>query len=505
MSPPSAGSAQVRAVARSGAFSLVGSITSALMGFVLILVLGRVLKAEGAGVVLQAIGAFTIALAITRAGLDTTAVWLLPRVLQEEPRRLRSAVSWLLAPSAAIGLVGGAALWWVGRLLPGRHGLGELLTVMAPFLPFAALMTVGLAATRGLGGVRTYVLIGSIAVPSLRPALVLLAGAVTAGAFGAALAWVAPLPIAAAVTILLLVRAVRRHEGTPLADPAVPAPALRMGSRVRRYALPRSVSAVLEQGMQWLDVILVGVLAGPAAAGIYGAASRLVAAGLILSTALRIVVAPLYSRSLGAGDVDEVRSLYTTTTMWIVYFSTPVFVILAAFGETMLGFVGPDFEDGATALLILAAGLLVVLLAGNVQSLLLMSGRSGLAVVNKTCALTLTLLGIVLLVPRWGVVGAATAWSVGMLLDSVLALWQVDRLVGVRLRAGRVLVALLTSLLAVGLPSLVARLTLGDTTPGLALALAAGALLMLLSAVVLRHRLELDAILHLLKLRQRAK
>jgi O-antigen/teichoic acid export membrane protein len=453
--------------------------------------------------VLQAVAAFTIALAISRAGLDTTAVWLLPRVAEQEPGRVRVAVLALLLPSLLFGTFGAAALWWVGSFLDAREpDLGRSLVLMAGLMPFATVMTVGLGATRGLGGVRTYVLIGSVGVPAVRPLLVLVSTAAAAGTTGAALAWASPLPVAAALVAVLLLRTVRQHEQRHTRAARTPG-APRLARRVAGYALPRWVSTALEQSMQWLDVLLVGALAGPTAAGIYGAASRLVAAGLVLSTALRIVVAPLYSRSLGGGRVGEAQSLYTTTTTWMVLFSTPVFIVLATYGGTVLGLFGPGFRTGADALLILAVGLLTVLVAGNVQSLLLMSGHSGLAAVNKAAALAVTLTGIVLAVPRWGIEGAALAWSAGMVLDAVLAVWQVHRYVGVRPLAGRVHLALAVALGSVGLPALVSRWTLDDTMTGLAVTLLVGGTCLLLACFILRRQLLLDDILALVRLRRR--
>ena len=67
----------------------MGAAASAALGFAFSLLLARGLGADGAGVVLQAIGCFTIALGLARLGLDTTAVWLL---LGCGPRNLTSCV-----------------------------------------------------------------------------------------------------------------------------------------------------------------------------------------------------------------------------------------------------------------------------------------------------------------------------------------------------------------------------------------------------------------------------
>src|SRR5699024_2609932 len=90
---------QLGGVAKSGIISLTGSMTSAIMGFGLILVLGRLLGESQAGIVLQSIAVFSIALAVARLGMDTTGVWLLPRLKLSEPALIRPAVFRLLVPT----------------------------------------------------------------------------------------------------------------------------------------------------------------------------------------------------------------------------------------------------------------------------------------------------------------------------------------------------------------------------------------------------------------------
>lgn len=480
---------------------MLGSVTSAVMGLLLTVVIGRALGASGAGVVLQSMAAFTIALSVGKAGLDTTAVWLLPRVAVEDVRQLRPALVALVTPALGLGVLVGIALHGSASVIDPRGGvLADSLQAMAWFLPFGTAMIVALSATRGLGGVRPYVLVNSIGVPTARPLLVLAVTSAGAGSLGATLAWVAPLPVAVVVGLVLLMRNVKRHEAT-VGTRGGYRPERPLQRRIWSYAAPRSISGVLEQAMMWIGVLLVGVLATPAAAGVFGAATRFVGAGLILSTAMRIVVAPLYSRALGLGHLEEAQSLYTTTTKWIVVSSTPIYLLLAAFGGTVLGALGPEFASGATTLLILSAGLMVVLLGGNIHSMLLMSGHSGLAAVNKLAALTVNVAGVFVLVPILGIEGAALAWSSSMVLDAGLAAYQVHRLVRVRVVGSGVLIAVAIPLVTFGSVAVAARLLQGDTLPALMLSGCLGLLLWVAASYMFRRRLELLDVTSLLRSR----
>lgn len=450
-------------VARGGAFALAGSVVSAVMGLLLVVVLGRTLGTAGAGVVFQAIAAFTIAMSLARFGLDTTAVWLLPRLRTEAPHLMRAAVVRLLAPAFAMGVLGAGALLLLSRLVGADNDLlADSLVGMAWALPLAGVALVGLAATRALGGVRTFVTVQNIAIPTARPVLAWAVTLAGGGAVAVAVSWVAPLPLAAGVALLILARQLRRVLGDT-EDLGSPEPGASLNRRIWGYTAPRAVSAVLEESMRWLDVLLVGLLAGPSAAGLYGAATRFTNAGMILSTSLRIVVAPMYSRHLGAKDLRAADGLYSVTTIWIIAFSVPIYLVLALFGGSMIGLLGQDFREGAPALGILAGGMAMVLTAGNIQSVLLMSGHSSLAALNKLAAVAVNVTLLFLLVPPLGIVGAALAWVAGMVIDTVLAITQVHRKVGVRPLPRAVLAVLATTVLTFGTPALILRLSIGDT------------------------------------------
>lgn len=481
-----------RGVARSGAFAFVGAVVSAVAGLLLVIVLGRSYGAAGSGVMLQGIAAFTIALSLARGGLDTTSLWLLPRLRHDQPEQVRATVVAVLSVAGVLGLLAGLVLAAVGALARGRgEEVGLAVLMLAAALPIAAVMTVGLAAIRALGGIRAYVGISSIGIPLARPILVVLAALAGIGVPAVVLAWAAPLPVAAAIVLLILRRSVRRVERrTDRQRARRLSPDLRV--RMRRYAVPRAISAVLEQCLLWVDILLVGILAGPAAAGLYGAATRFANAGRIVSTALRIVVAPIYSRLLGDRQIGEVQRLYVDTSQWIVYFSTPVYLLLMIFPTTFLGLLGGEFDGAATALVILSVGVVVWLLGGNIHSVLLMSGHSAWGAIDKGVTLAALILGIWILTPQWGIEGAAWAWTLSMVVDVGLGAFQVQRLVGVRVGGWSLALALVLAGPVTALPMIGVRAVVGDEFSGLMLAGLCGFLVWATCGFALRRSLALE-------------
>jgi hypothetical protein len=121
--------------------------------------------------------------------------------------------------------------------------------------------------------------------------------------------------------------------------------------------------------------------------------------------------------------------------------------------------------------------------------------------VNKAVTLVVLVVGIVSLTPAFGITGAATAWTVSMTVDLVLAAWQVSRRVGVKVGGTPVLTALAVGVGATGLPALTSRLIVGDTLPGLLLGVAVGGAAFLAVTFALRRRLAVAEISSVLRRR----
>lgn len=489
---------ELRKAARGGAVTLVGSFFSTAMGFVLAVVLARQLGAVGSGVVLQAIAAFTIGLSVARLGMDTTAVWIVPRLKIDAPAELRGACWGMVLSAGLAGLVGTAA-WWAARLALGSEVLGDVrvtqaVSAVAWALPLGAMMMVALAATRGFGGVLPFNLIGNIAVPAARPVGVLVVILLGGSVMASALAWVLPLVPAVLVSLWVLVRQLSAFEQRAGVT-AARLPSRDLQRRLLGFALPRTVSSALEQSLVWLAVVLVGVISGSAAAGIYGAASRFVSAGVIVLTALRIVVAPRFSALLAQRRHAEVQDLYTITASWILLFGGPIYVLLAFFAPTVLSWLGPDFGDGVVSMVVLCLGALVMLAGGNVQSVLLMSGRSGWGALNKLVVLLVNVVGNILLIPHLGILGAALMWSACMVLDTLLAVVQVQRFTGVRPAVGAISAVLLVVALCAGIPCVAMITLLGNTTIALVGSTLLAGVLILGYCFVDRRRLHMAELL----------
>lgn len=467
-------------LAKAGVISLLGGGAGSLLGLVLAGVVGRTLGSAGAGYFFQLVAVMLILANVLELGADTGLVRELSRqVSLHRFADLRRTVAIAVLPVAAVAVVVVTGLWLatpaLAAAISSPDATATVRTLLEHTLPLvvpACLVTVLLGGTRGLGGVLPFTLIYNVGLPLARVLGVL---AVTAAGFGllaAGQAWAWPFLGAAAAAGLILLHQLGRALAT--AGPAgstrlPPTPTGALAREFWSFSAPRGVAAGLEIALVWADVLIVGALLGPAAAGIYAVVSRCAQAGLLVENAMRMAVSPRISAAIATGDLPQARALHLTATRSMLLLAWPGYLTLALFAPVVLDLFGSGFRDGTPALAVLCGAMLLWTGAGMVQTVLLMGGRSHWQLGNKALALAVNIAGNLALVPVWGITGAALVWAVTIAVDVGLASWQVHRLMAVRVSTRGLALPVLIVAATVALPGVLALVVFGSTVSGLAL------------------------------------
>ena len=486
-------------LARSGSISLFGSVFAAAAAFVLTAFVGNGAGAYGTGIFFQAIAIFTIVSQILRLGTSTGIV----RFLAGQNAFERRGEAWrtvliAVVPVAVVSAVAGVVLTvyslpiatWLSA--PGEEeALASLLRTMAPFIVVAAVLGVLQMAVRMIRGVKTFTLLQSILLPASRlvavAAVIWLVGTVSQYV----MAWMIPLPVWLVVTCAVLAGPLlrdwrsRREASSRFRDDA---------RSFWAFSGARAVGAGLETALEWSDVLIVAALASPTEAGIYAVATRTIQAGQVVDRSMRVAVSPTISGLLAQGRLEEASTLHTRVTRAMILTTWPFYLLLATLGSAVLGIFGPEFREGAIVLSILAVAMMVQSAAGMLQSIMLQGGRSSWQMYNKSLALGVNIGLNLLLVPVIGMVGAAITWAVGIIVETLVASWQVHRRMGVRLAPRRLAFAMGLAAVVYGVGGLAARLAFGDSL--LVLIVAATGLSVIYGVILwaLRARLDIRAL-----------
>lgn len=476
-------SPHLRAVARGGAFNLVGSMVYGGASFVLLAIITNGLGARRAGPVIVAIAAFTVLGRFAELGASTGLVRIISRERAlHRTERIAPTILAAVLPVVCTGIVFALALTALAEPLARLFGgsdqqaeIAALLHSLAPFLPIAAVYTVLVQGTRGFGHVRWLVWIEKIGRALAMPTLVLIVLRLGGSPTAVVVAWASTTAvalIAAVIAMVLSTRAARRAD-----EGSVPSGDLDRGEITRefwRFSLPRAAGQSFDVAVLWLDTLVVSAIIGPTAAGIYAVGSRFLLVGAFTAEAIQQAVAPQVSELLAHARTIDARDVITRATAWQAALVWPVYLIVIAFAGVMLRWFGPEYVDARVALVLLSLGVLVSVLFGPSDAVILMSGRSRQSLGNSFVAFTVNLGGNLLLVPIWGISAAGGVWAATLVVAAgmpAVQAWRSLRLAPWSIELGRVIVMAAST---VGLTALAARLLLGETTLGLVVALAVG-------------------------------
>jgi O-antigen/teichoic acid export membrane protein len=93
------------------------------------------------------------------------------------------------------------------------------------------------------------------------------------------------------------------------------------------------------------------------------------------------------------------------------------------FAKPLLGVFGHDFVSGATVTVVLAFGAMINSFTGPSAPMLIMTGRPGLVFANNAITVTINIGINLILIPLYGVKGAAVAWLISIALtNSIFAI-----------------------------------------------------------------------------------
>src|SRR5204862_773939 len=112
-------------------------------------------------------------------------------------------------------------------------------------------------------------------------------------------------------------------------------------------------------------------------------------------------------------------------TRWSFSLSWPIFLCCALFHDVILGIFGEKYIAGGVVLVVLALGNLVDAGVGSVNYLLVMTGHPKIILTNTITTVVVNITLALLLVPRFGVVGAAIAAASTVILLNAVALIEV--------------------------------------------------------------------------------
>ena len=410
----------VGSMARGAGVNLLGALAANALAFVYMLVVTHLAAARSIGLVALGTTVVGFALIPSLLGLDTGIIRFVARgAASDDERAARSSFQAGLAVVCLMSITLTVVIWIaaprIGNDFFNKPASVDILRIVALSLPALALGRATMAAVQGFG-VMGYPAWLGILRRVLQFAIVLPLFAV--GLEARALAWAS---VGSAWGSLLLALSFLRRVDSRAFRPTAEWPLVRL----LNFSVPQVMTAALFFFILWTDTLLLGHFETASKVGVYAVVGSLLVPATVVSTAVGQMFAPRISAADGRGDHETLARMLKRVTHWNTAISLPFFTALAVLSTAALGVFGHRYTVGATALTILALGQLLNTAAGPLGQVINMSGRQYLTMTNNAMVAGLNVLGCLLLIPPYGLAGAASSTALSLTLVNCIKLLEV--------------------------------------------------------------------------------
>jgi O-antigen/teichoic acid export membrane protein len=382
------------------------------------------LSVGGFGNLISGTALLDIGAVLAGLGFSAGLARYLPRVKQAQQRPLAKYALGLVVPTSlvvAVPTVLFADL--IAANVFGEPGLTTSLRVFGAVIPFAALMNLGIDGTRGQKISRFRVYVKNILHPGARFGLIMVAVVVGAGEIGYAAGYAIPFVLGGVVAVSLFWRNLP-HESDPQS-------ARDVFPEFLRYSLPFTVSGLSSFVYRSLDIFLLLYFVGNRAVGAYAVAYAFARLISMFSTAFSYLSTPVSSQLESDERIDEAISVQTTIARWVTIVTIGALVPMIFFASEFLRFIyRPAYASAASTLVVLVVGFAINNVLITHDPIIEALGKSKLAALNTTSAAVVNTVGNLLLIPAYGIFGAAIATTLSYLVLSVLPMLEVKYYTG---------------------------------------------------------------------------
>jgi O-antigen/teichoic acid export membrane protein len=196
-------------------------------------------------------------------------------------------------------------------------------------------------------------------------------------------------------------------EARQLPRSAITRPAL---LAIVRDLIGFTVRATLATAYRSSGVVIIAMLVGAPAAGVYRAALRLYELVALVPTSLAAVLVPTFARLQLVTMRSELSRLFQRSTVALTIAAVPLGLAMAAYAGPVLSLLfGDEFAVGDEVLAIFALAVILVAVRGPASELAYAGPRQRLATLVAAATVTANLILNLALVPRLGLSGAAWA------------------------------------------------------------------------------------------------
>lgn len=443
-----------------GSIALVGQILQNGLRYLLYILIGQLLGADALGKFSFGLMLLALGSIMAKFGLDNAGLKFVPIHLEnDDDDRLTGLVIVALTVPLVLGAAISAAIFLARSYIEAVtvSAVGSIIPLFVVGIPLLSAMLVAKGLTRGFKETKY-----DVYIDNLQSALAVM-GVLVATAFSSSI-----LPI---VVTYILSLAVGLLAGVWIlyrlgAFSGLPTPEFQT-RRILEFSGPVLFMALALKLVTVTDVFMLGVFEEASVIGIYQSAFQTALFLTMGLMAMNAIFPSVASELYEGGELAKLQRLYAVVSKWLFSITILGYVYMVVYGRTILGMFGAEFRAAWYFLVILALGQTIAVVTGPAGLLLIMTENERIEMVNTWAVTLLNLVLNVVLISRFGAIGAAVATSISISLLNVARMMQVKVLLDMVPYSSDYAKHVLAVILIAPVPVITHRLLYSGTIPGM--------------------------------------
>jgi O-antigen/teichoic acid export membrane protein len=413
---------ELRSITKNAGITAFGIFFMNILAFGSNAIITRTLGAETYGLFVLATKMLDFIVVVSTFGFSPTLIKFISFYIgKKDYPRAKGTFLYSFGILAFLSLIIAIVLFFISDVIAvnlfKRNDLSPLFKILIISLPFAVTVGVLFSTMTGLKLIKQLVLISNIINPLFY--LIMFSALFLAGYRLIGLMWVQVI-----TTILIFFIAMWVVYKKFLVSHKKVRPVFEK-RKLWSFSTPLFFNQLFQRGVQFSPVFIMGLYLTNSDIGIFNISFRIALMVSVLLGAFRLIFAPTISGLFAKRNKTMIGQLFKTTTKWVFTFSLMIFSIIVLFGEPLLSIFGNEFRNGTMILFILATGELISAGAGLVGSIIVMSGRPKIALLNSSVTFALILVLSFTLISHYGIFGVAISYSVSIAMVNILRIVEV--------------------------------------------------------------------------------
>ena len=410
-------------IAKESAVTFTGMFYGNINRYLYTLLLARWVGSEFLGIYSLANSVRLISEVFGKMGMEIGVMrfvsLLNPDIEKKKIQRLiGSAVKMTMAFSVVImaGLLVSSG-FIVTHILKGPPLLKIVLMVFAIAIPFNAITLVVAFATQGFKRLKYKIFITQF----LNPTILLVVMIISFWFISVEVALMAPMLVSSIIGFIVMFAVLKKLTGVKNQQ-LLKAP---FDRELLVFSYPLMFVTILLTLMHWMDILMLGAFTNASTVGLYHPAAR--TAGLLqaLLTSFLSIYSPMIAQFHAESDQKNMSGSYKLVSRWLLTFSIPVALIFLVYPKKVMLLFGAEYLPSANILMVLTAATFIHAILGAAQSTLSMTGHTRLLLWNAIGAFIINIILNIILIPNYGMIGAAWATLISLFVISLLRVLEV--------------------------------------------------------------------------------